>query len=144
MGYKDSKSASGRSAVLCHHTILLHLHLGSFEVYKRETALKEYTILAAVSVLLTIFVDYKSGVRLLRKRLFYLFLLIVLSLELVVDGYLTGTGIVTYNPQFFSGIRIGSIPIEDFLFGFSMVTMTIVLWEYFRRKSEHSSSTGCP
>jgi len=106
--------------------------------------LKEYTILAAVSVLLTIFVDYKSGVRLLRKRLFYLFLLIVLSLELVVDGYLTSTGIVTYNPQFFSGIRIGSIPIEDFLFGFSMVTMTIVLWEYFRRKSKHSSSTGCP
>lgn len=107
MGYKDSKSATGRSAVLCHHTILFHLHLGSYEAYKRETVLKEYTLLAAVSVLLTIFVDYKSGVSVLRKRMFYLFLLIVPSFELLVDGYLTSTDIVTYNPQFFLGIGIG-------------------------------------
>jgi hypothetical protein len=32
---------------------------------------------------------------------------------------------------------VGSIPVEDFFFGFSMVTMTIVFWEYFKR---HDSS----
>jgi lycopene cyclase domain-containing protein len=39
-----------------------------------------------------------------------------------------------YNSQFFMGIRIGTIPLEDFLFGFSMVTLSIVCWEYFKKK----------
>jgi len=43
---------------------------------------------------------------------------------------------VMYNPQFFMGIRIGTIPLEDFLFGFSMVTLSIVCWEYFKKKRE--------
>jgi hypothetical protein len=32
-------------------------------------------------------------------------------------------------------MRLGSIPFEDFLFGFSMVTVTIMLWEHGKRKS---------
>jgi len=53
---------------------------------------------------------------------------------MLVNGYLTGKQIVMYRPQFFLGLRIGSIPLEDFLFGFSMVTMTIIFWEYFKKK----------
>ncbi len=96
--------------------------------------MKEYTLLSIASIFLTIFLDNITGVRLLRKKEFYLFLGIILFFKFLVNGFLTGENIVMYNPNFFIGIRIGSIPIEDFLFGFSMVTMTIIFYEYFKRK----------
>ena len=96
--------------------------------------MKEYTICAAAAVVMTIIVDAASGVQLLRRAEFYLFLCVIFLFKLLVNGYLTGAGIVLYRAQFFLGVRIGSIPVEDFLFGFSMVTLTIVFWEYFKRK----------
>lgn len=95
--------------------------------------MKEYTLIAAVSVSLAVIIDYFSGVKLLRKKEYYFFLLIILFFKFLVNGYLTGRGIVLYNNEFFMGIRLGSIPLEDFLFGFSMVTMGIVFWEYFKK-----------
>jgi len=92
--------------------------------------MKEYTIISMFSVLLAIAIDRISGVRLLSRGRFYLFLWVIILFKLLVNGYLTGVGIVRYNPFFFMGLRIGSIPVEDFLFGFSMVTLTIVTWEY--------------
>ena len=96
--------------------------------------MKEYTFLSIISVFLTIFLDNITGIRLLRKKEFYLFIGIILFFKFLVNGFLTGENIVIYNPNFFMGIRIGSIPLEDFLFGFSMVTMTIIFYEYFKKK----------
>ena len=95
--------------------------------------MKEYTILALISVFFTIFLDKKSGFNLLNKVEFWIFLLIITGFKLLVNGFLTGKDIVIYNPDFFLGIRITSIPAEDFLFGFSMVVMIIIFWEYFKR-----------
>ena len=102
--------------------------------------MKEYTLLSVISVLLTLLLCRKSPARLLVRREFYLFMLVILFFKLLVNGYLTASLIVIYNPRFFLNIRIGSIPVEDFLFGFSMVTMTIIFWEYF--KSAFSSRAG--
>ena len=96
--------------------------------------MKEYTILAACSVLIIVFLDLRSGARLLRRPAYYLFLAVILGFKLLVNGYLTGRGIVLYDPRFFLGARIGSIPFEDFLFGFSMVTLTIMLWERLKKR----------
>ena len=54
--------------------------------------------------------------------------------KFLVNGYLTGQNIVVYDPAFFLEFRIGSIPLEDFLFGFSMVTLTIIGWEGLKRR----------
>jgi lycopene cyclase domain-containing protein len=97
--------------------------------------LKEYTLLAALSVLLIIIIDHKSGICILRQKLYYVFFAVIIGFKLLVNGYLT-RHIVMYNSQFFMGIRIGTIPLEDFLFGFSMVTLSIVCWEYFKKKRE--------
>ncbi len=91
--------------------------------------MKEYTLIAVIAVLVTILLDWKSGVRVLQKKEFYIFFAVITGFKLMVNGYLTRY-IVMYNPQFFLGIRIGTIPLEDFLFGFSMVTMSIIFWEY--------------
>jgi len=95
--------------------------------------MKEYTILAVISVFATLILDKRSGTEVLRKGEFYIFLLVIFGFKLMVNGYLTAKNIVQYRPQFFLGIRIGTIPLEDFLFGFSMVTMSIIFWEYFKK-----------
>ena len=97
--------------------------------------MREYTLLAVVSVLITLLLDKTTRMRILKRREFYVFLFIILLFKLLVNGFLTGKNIVMYNPAFFLGIRFNSIPLEDFLFGFSMVTMTIIFWEYFKEKS---------
>lgn len=96
--------------------------------------MKEYTLLAAVSVVMICFVDNLAGTRLLKQGKFYFFLVIIFGFKLLVNGYLTGKGVVLYNPGMFLGARIGSIPLEDFLFGFSMVSTVIISWEYFKKK----------
>jgi lycopene cyclase domain-containing protein len=55
-------------------------------------------------------------------------LIIIYSLKLIVNGFLTKY-IVFYNPEHILGYRIGTIPIEDFLFGFSMILMALIIWE---------------
>lgn len=94
--------------------------------------MKEYTLLAVISVALTIWLDRKSSLRLLNRKQFYIFLMIILFFKFLVNGYLTGSAIVLYNPNYYLGLRIGAIPLEDFMFGFSMVTLTILFWEYFK------------
>lgn len=97
--------------------------------------MKEYTILSVISVLFTILVDKVSRMRILKRREFYVFIITIFLFKLVVNGYLTSKQIVVYNSRFFLGIRLGSIPLEDFLFGFSMVTLTIIFWELFKLKA---------
>ncbi len=96
--------------------------------------MKEYTLLGIVSVIITVVIDKLSGVNILKRKMFYLFFLIIMVFKFLVNGYLTGKDIVLYNPEFFLGLRIGSIPLEDFLFGFGMVALTIIFWEYFKKR----------
>ena len=96
--------------------------------------MKEYTLIAVSSVILTLLIDKLAGVNIFKQKLFYLFLVIILGFKFMVNGYLTGAGIVMYNRQFFLGIKAGSIPLEDFLFGFSMVSLGIIFWEFAKRR----------
>ncbi|MDD3087842.1 MAG: lycopene cyclase domain-containing protein [Candidatus Omnitrophica bacterium] len=93
--------------------------------------MKEYTILALFSVLAVFILDALLKTRVLKRKIFWLFIFIIAIFKLLVNGYLTATKIVNYNPEFFLGIKLGSIPLEDFLFGFSMVSIAIIIWEYF-------------
>lgn len=92
--------------------------------------MKEYTVLALLSVVLTVVLDRLSGIRVLSRPHYYVFLLIVAGFKWLVNGYLTGQNIVIYDPRFYLGLRLGSIPVEDFLFGFSLITTAVIIWEY--------------
>ncbi len=96
--------------------------------------MKEYTLFAVISVFVTFFLDICLKTVVLKKKRFWFFLSVIIAFKLLVNGYLTANKIVTYNPQMFSGFRLGSIPAEDFLFGFSMVGTSIILWNYFKSK----------
>jgi lycopene cyclase domain-containing protein len=97
--------------------------------------MREYSALAFLSVFATLFLDRFTRLGILKRVEFYIFLVIIILFKLLVNGYLTGQAIVIYDPRFFLGLRFGSIPLEDFLFGFSMVTMTIIFWEFFKQRS---------
>lgn len=66
-----------------------------------------------------------------RRPAYWVTLAIVWAFQIPVDGWLTklSAPIVEYNPAEFSGIRFPwDIPVEDFVYGFALVTLAIVLW----------------
>jgi lycopene cyclase domain-containing protein len=88
-----------------------------------------YTILAFTSVLLALLLEWKvirSGI--LKTSSFYLAYLIVLGFQLLTNGYLTSNEIVQYNEDTILGIRIAFAPLEDLLFGFSLVMLAMAVW----------------
>lgn len=95
---------------------------------------KEYTVLAVISTVITVVLHRLFKARLFRRFEFWAFWMVILFFKALMNGVLTGKNIVQYDSRFYLGIRIGTIPVEDFLFGFSMVTLTIILWEYQKRK----------
>ena len=97
--------------------------------------MKEYTLLAVASVFITVIIARMTKTRVLSRPEFYIYLLVIMCFKFLVNGFLTGQNIVMYNPGFFLGLRIGSIPLEDFFFGFSMITQTLIFWEYFNART---------
>jgi len=95
---------------------------------------KEYTTLALVSAIVIVAADRLTGVRVLSRREFWIFLGVMAGFMLVTNGYLTSRPIVLYNEQFLLNVRLWTIPIEDFFYGFSLIALTIIFWEYFKRK----------
>jgi len=86
-----------------------------------------------LSVLVVILVDNIARTGLFKDRRYYVFLIAILFFKLLVNGALTAK-IVMYDPAQITGIRIMTIPIEDFGFGFSMVTLAVIIWELSRKK----------
>jgi lycopene cyclase domain-containing protein len=74
---------------------------------------------------------------LFRRPAYWLSMLIVIGFQILVDGWLTklSAPIVVYDNRQTSGIRFPlDIPIEDFFFGFALVTAVLLLWERQRER----------
>jgi len=66
---------------------------------------------------------------LLRSSLFWLYILIAYIPFFIVNYFLTSMPIVSYNYEAFSGIRITTIPIEDFLYSFSLLAFYLLVYK---------------
>ncbi len=87
-------------------------------------------VLAVVAVVALELAVLRTG--LFRRPAYWISMVIVTGFQIPVDGWLTklSAPIVQYNEDHFSGIRFPwDIPIEDFLFGFALVTAVLLLWE---------------
>jgi len=98
--------------------------------------MKEYTLWAASSVVVVVVLDRVMGTRLLARKTYWIFLAVMFGFKILVNGYLTWRPIVLYGREFFLDLRLFTIPAEDFLFGFSLITLSVVLWEHFKAKEE--------
>lgn len=88
-----------------------------------------FTVVAVVAVVLIELLWLRTGV--FRTARYWLSMVIVIAFQIPVDGYLTKLSdpIVQYDPDQLLGIRFPwDIPVEDFGFGFAMVTLAILLW----------------
>jgi lycopene cyclase domain-containing protein len=103
-----------------------------------------YTQLALTSVVVTIALDLlvlRTAV--LTRRTFWVSYAIIIVFQLVTNGVLTGSEIVRYDgsgiigsdvTQFFGEGRIAFAPIEDLLFGFSLVVQSLAWWIWWGRR----------
>lgn len=97
----------------------------------------EYTLLTVVAVLGVIAVEVwwlRTGI--FRTAQYWLAMALVFFFQIWVDGWLTKLSdpIVIYSPDEFLGVRFPfDIPIEDFGFGFAMVTLTLLTWHRLTR-----------
>lgn len=95
-------------------------------------------VTAAVLVVLWELLVLRTG--LFQRLPYWVTMAIVLGFQVPVDGWLTrlDAPIVLYADWAISGVRAPwDIPVEDFLYGFAMVTAVLLLWE--RRRSPHDA-----
>ncbi len=87
---------------------------------------------------------------LFRRAAYWVSMLIVLAVQIPVDGWLTklSAPVVEYSPRQITGLRGPlDIPVEDFLFGFALVTAALLLWERqapARRGAPAGRARGAP
>jgi len=107
-----------------------------------------YTQLTIIGVLSVVALDlYVFKTQILRRKVFWASYSIVIFFQLVTNGILTGFGIVEYDgkaiigsstppdspPAFIGNGRLVFAPIEDLLFGFCLVVLTLILWVWLGR-----------
>jgi lycopene cyclase domain-containing protein len=92
-------------------------------------------VLAVLAVCALELAALRTG--LFRRPAYWLSMLIVVGFQILVDGWLTklSAPIVVYDDRQTTGIRFPfDIPVEDFLFGFALVTTVLLLWERQRER----------
>jgi len=98
--------------------------------------MNEYTLLSSASVGVVIALDFVLRTKLISQWRYWVFLAVMFVFTLIANGYLTRRPIVLYGEHQYLGIRLDTIPLEDFLFGFSLITATIICWEFLGRKTQ--------
>jgi lycopene cyclase domain-containing protein len=102
-----------------------------------------YTLLAALGIALAVALDlFVLRTKLLRRRVFWVSYAIILCFQLIVNGVLTGRNIVRYDSGTILGLRIAYAPVEDLMFGFSLVLQTLAWWVWWGRRLDRARSGG--
>lgn len=96
---------------------------------------KEYTGLATFGLGLVAMLDYllKTGI-FLQSRILS-FSAILTGLMLVFNGFLTARPVVLYDYDFQIPLLIYTIPLEDFLFGYTLIYLCTILYQKFTGKT---------
>jgi lycopene cyclase domain-containing protein len=88
-----------------------------------------YTQLSLVAVAAVVIIDLGvTRTKLVLRKAFWTAYAIVLGFQLIVNGVLTAVPVVRYEPAAITGLRVVYAPIEDLLFGFAMVVLTLSTW----------------
>lgn len=105
----------------------------------------EYTWASIVAVVVVVALELfwlKTG--LFRKVTFYVSYAIILFFQVLVDGWLTklSAPIVLYNEAETSKTRFPwDIPVEDYLFGFALIVLTMLLWERWGQRHQDAAAS---
>ncbi len=119
-----------------------------------------YTGLGVLAVALVVLLDlFAFRTRLVRRRVFWTAYAIIVFFQFVTNGMFTGFGIVRYDdaaiiggtspeagtPPFIGDGRLAFAPVEDLLFGFALVLLSLCLWVLWgRRGVDRTPKAGPP
>ena len=119
-----------------------------------------YTQLALASVIVVVVIDlWLLRTRMVLRPVFWVSYAIVAFFQLITNGMFTGFGVVRYDgaailgetspeigpPPMFGEWRIAFAPVEDLLFGFALILLTIALWVFWgRRGVQRTPRSGPP
>ncbi len=118
-----------------------------------------YTQLGIVGVLVAVALDlWVFRTRLLGRKVFWTSYAIIVFFQLLTNGMFTGFGIVQYDgdaiigstspaqgaPPFLGDGRIAFAPVEDLLFGFSLVLLSLTLWIWWGRRGVQRTPLAGP
>ena len=95
-----------------------------------------YTQIALFAVPAAILIDlFLLKTRLLTRKSFWTAYSIMLFFQLITNWWLTSRGILTYDENVIIGARIASAPVEDLLFGFAMILLSISFWIFWGKRN---------
>ncbi|MEV6970746.1 lycopene cyclase domain-containing protein [Hamadaea sp. NPDC051192] len=95
-----------------------------------------YTVSVVLGVLAAVAIDlWVLRTRLVAGLVFWATYPIVLLFQLLSNGVLTGRGVVVYADWTILGLRIAYAPVEDLLFGFALVLLTLSVWVWLGRRT---------
>jgi len=119
-----------------------------------------YTQLGVLAVILAVAFDlWAARTRLVTRRLFWVSYAIIVFFQLITNGMFTGFGIVRYSgdaiiggsspaagpPAFIGDGRLAFAPVEDLLFGFALVLLSLSCWIWLgRRGLQRTPISGPP
>ena len=108
-----------------------------------------YTAIGVLAVAIAVLFDlFAVKTRMLTRPIFWLSYAIIVFFQLITNGLFTGTQIVKYDgsaiiggsspadsaPTFLGDGRIAYAPVEDLLFGFSLILLSLSLWVFWGRR----------
>jgi lycopene cyclase domain-containing protein len=108
-----------------------------------------YTALGVLAIIVALVADlWVFRTRLVTRRVFWVSYAIIVFFQLLTNGVLTGFRIVRYDgeviigsttpsdgpPPMFGDGRALYAPVEDLMFGFGLVVLTMVLWVWWGRR----------
>jgi hypothetical protein len=119
-----------------------------------------YTQMAVLAVVLAVGLDtLVLRTRLVGRRVFWTSYAIIVFFQLITNGMFTGFGVVKYDgeailggtspaegpPPFLGEGRIAFAPVEDLLFGFALILLSLSLWVFWgRRGVDRTPASGPP
>lgn len=95
-----------------------------------------YSLVIIIILGLTAFAILAYRLKFKYKKALLILLAVLTVCMIVFDTYLTGLPIVLYNSNSILGLKVGTIPIEDFGYLIVLVVLAPALFELFSNEKE--------
>jgi len=100
-----------------------------------------YSDIALVAILFAVITDlFILRTQVITRGIFWLTYGLIFPFQLLTNWWLTSKNVVMYSSSQIIGARFAGAPIEDLLFGFSLILMTVALWKFFVQRQNPQSS----
>lgn len=96
--------------------------------------MKEYVLLNLFFFVIIWHLDCAMKTNLFSRKIYWIFQFIVFLLACLVDNIISGRPYVIFNSYYILNIHLGFVPIENFLFGFNLMTLNLILFESKNKK----------